>query len=70
MTALPMGKSPLGRGELWTIALAKEMNAELTLIDDFAARQLAEREGLTVYGCVGVLESAYRRGSSSRPSKR
>jgi predicted nucleic acid-binding protein len=58
----PKGKWSLGHGELTTIALAKEMNADLTLIDDFAARQLAEREGLVVYGCVGALESAYRRG--------
>jgi predicted nucleic acid-binding protein len=52
----------LATGELTTIALAKELAADLTLIDDFAARQLAEREGLIVYGCVGVLESAFRRG--------
>lgn len=58
----PKGKWALGRGELTNIALAKEMNADLTLIDDFAARRLAEREGLTVFGCVGVLESAFRRG--------
>jgi predicted nucleic acid-binding protein len=55
-------KWTLGRGELATIALAKEMGADLTLIDDFGARRLAEREGLIVFGCVGVLESAFRRG--------
>jgi uncharacterized protein len=58
----PQGKWALGHGELTTIALAKEMNADLTLIDDSAARRLAEREGLTVFGCVGALESAFRRG--------
>jgi uncharacterized protein len=58
----PKGKWTFGRGELTTIELAKQMNADLTLIDDFAARRLAEREGLTVFGCVGVLESAFRRG--------
>ena len=46
----PKGKWTFGRGELTTIELAKQMNADLTLIDDFAARRLAEREGLTVFG--------------------
>jgi predicted nucleic acid-binding protein len=41
-------KFSAAHGELTTIALAKEMHAELTLIDDFAARQFAEREGLIV----------------------
>jgi len=61
-TALLTKKWTLGRGELTTIALAKEIGADLTLIDDYAARRLAEQEGLTVFGCVGVLESAFRRG--------
>lgn len=60
--AQPKGKWPLGKGELSIIALAKELAADLTLVDDFAARRLAEREGLIVYGCVGVLESAFGRG--------
>jgi predicted nucleic acid-binding protein len=41
----PKRKWTLGRGELTTITLAKELAADLTLIDDFAARRLAEREG-------------------------
>jgi predicted nucleic acid-binding protein len=52
----------LGAGELSTIALAREMNADLTIMDDSQARRLAEKQGLVVLGCVGVLETAFRRG--------
>jgi len=61
-TAPLKGKWTLGRGELTTIALAKEIGADLRLRDDYAARRFAEQQALTVFGCVGVLESAFRRG--------
>ena len=38
------------------------MNADLTIIDDRQARRLAEMEGLVVFGCVGVLETAFGHG--------
>ena len=38
------------------------MNADLTLIDDSQARRMAEAKGLVVFGSVGVLETAFRRG--------
>ncbi|MGH9719564.1 MAG: DUF3368 domain-containing protein [Bryobacteraceae bacterium] len=45
-----------------TIILAQEIKADLVLLDDSRARTLAQEEGLSVTGCVGVLDSAYRRG--------
>lgn len=55
-------QSNLGAGELSTIVLAAEMNADLTLIDDSQARRMAEAKGVVVFGSVGVLETAFRRG--------
>jgi predicted nucleic acid-binding protein len=55
-------RSSLGSGELSTISLAEEMKADLTIIDDHQARRVAEQKGLVVFGSVGVLETAFRRG--------
>jgi predicted nucleic acid-binding protein len=52
--------SGLGAGELSTILLGKEIQAELALIDDLRARQLARREGFEVRGSIGLLELLYR----------
>ena len=52
----------LGAGELSTIILCKEINAEAVLLDDFHAREVARQEGLRVRGTVGILETLYRRG--------
>jgi uncharacterized protein len=56
------GRSSLGLGELGSIALAKEIKADLILIDDLAARKLARAEVLRVQGTVGILESCFTRG--------
>ncbi len=51
----------LGRlhtGELEAIMLAEETKADLILLDDLAARNMAKRLDLTVMGTVGVLKLA------------
>lgn len=52
----------LGAGELSTMILAKEIQADLVILDDLAARKLAQKEGFSVQGCVAILESCYRKG--------
>jgi predicted nucleic acid-binding protein len=51
----------VGVGELSTIILARELKAELILVDDLRARRLAKSEGLEIRGTVGLLELLYRR---------
>ncbi len=51
----------LGRGELATILLAKALSADLAIIDEKKARQLAQKESLFVIGTLGILEESYRR---------
>jgi len=55
-------KYALGMGELSTILLAKELHADVVLLDDHDARELAKAEGLQVRGSVGLLETFYLRG--------
>lgn len=52
----------LGAGELSSITLAKEQSIRVVLLDDLSARKAAVEEGLAPRGCVGLLESAFRRG--------
>ena len=52
----------LGAGELSAVALAKELSADLVLIDERRARRYADEEGLAIVGCVGMLEDLYERG--------
>ncbi|MBX3278212.1 MAG: DUF3368 domain-containing protein [Acidobacteria bacterium] len=52
----------LGAGELSTILLAKEIQAQTALIDERRARLLAKSENIPVLGTVGLLELGYRRG--------
>jgi len=49
----------LGIGELSIIMLGLELKADVLLIDDLKARNLARKEGLAVLGCVGVLHDAF-----------
>jgi predicted nucleic acid-binding protein len=55
-------KYSLGAGELSTILLAKELQADVALIDERGARLLAQSEGVPVLGTVGLLELGYRSG--------
>jgi predicted nucleic acid-binding protein len=48
----------LGAGECEAISLAKEINADLVLIDDRKARQAAIERGLRVAGTLNILELA------------
>lgn len=52
----------LGAGELSTILLAKEIQADVALMDERRARLLAKSESVPVLGTVGLLELSYRRG--------
>lgn len=54
----------LGLGELATILLAKELAADLALIDECRARVLAQAEGVSPFGVIGVLELGYRKGEN------
>ncbi|MFZ2071957.1 MAG: DUF3368 domain-containing protein [Halobacteriota archaeon] len=52
----------LEKGEAETIILALELNAELVLIDESIARDIAKSRGLEVIGTVGILADAYENG--------
>ncbi len=52
----------LAFGESFAIGLALEINSDLVLIDEMSARAVAEEQGLTVIGIVGVLERAHQQG--------
>jgi predicted nucleic acid-binding protein len=52
----------LGAGELGAILLARSINADLTLIDESKARRVARDAGLSVMGCIGILELGWKRG--------
>lgn len=55
----------LGAGELSTVVLAKELAADLVLIDESRARRYAREEGLPIIGCVGILEDLHEQGDLS-----
>ena len=59
----------LGIGELSIIMLGRELKADLVLIDDLKARNLAREEGLAVLGCVGVLHDAFGREVGIRSAR-
>jgi Predicted nucleic acid-binding protein, contains PIN domain len=52
----------LDQGEAEAIALSKEMNADLLLIDEIKGRKLAKESGLLVIGLLGVLVEAKEEG--------
>jgi predicted nucleic acid-binding protein len=54
--------STLHRGEAEAIALATELKADIVIIDERGARQLATHAGLSVTGVLGILLRAKRAG--------
>ena len=55
-------EASLGAGESETLALALEVEADLVLLDDKAARRLASQLRLTVFGTLGLLLKAKESG--------
>jgi len=51
----------LDRGEQEAISLAKEINADLLLVDDRKARNVAIELGFNIAGTINILESAHKR---------
>jgi predicted nucleic acid-binding protein len=56
----------LGKGEAEAIASAVESEADLLIVDDLLARQVARTLGLNVVGTVGVLLEARQKGLFSQ----
>lgn len=52
----------LGEGEAATIRLAKQLSADIAILDDAKARRVALAAGLTITGSIGLLELGFRRG--------
>ena len=52
----------LGAGERGAILLAKTSKADLTLLDESRALRIAQDAGLSVVGCIGLLEAGWRNG--------
>jgi predicted nucleic acid-binding protein len=59
---IAIDKIGLGSGEVSAVVLAKELKADLVLIDERKARGYAREEGLAIIGCVGILEDLYEQG--------
>jgi hypothetical protein len=62
LTSAERLRARVGRGEAEAIVLAKELAADLLVIDDAAARRVAEAEGQRVVGVLGLLIDAKHRG--------
>lgn len=54
-------KHEIGIGESETIILAKELNADLVLIDDRIAKEIAISMGLNVTGTLAIIHEAIKR---------
>lgn len=52
----------LDPGEREAILLAEQLSADLVILDDKAARQIADERGLKVIGLLGILKAASRSG--------
>ena len=62
MMASQFLQAQLDYGESEAIVLAKEMNADLLILDEKKARRIAKLNGITVIGTVGVLQKAKDKG--------
>jgi predicted nucleic acid-binding protein len=58
----------LDPGERDAIALAEELQADLILLDDQAARNVASQRGFAIVGVLGILVSAGQQGKIDFPS--
>ena len=52
----------LDPGEQEAILLAEQLKADLVILDDKAARQIARERGLTIIGLLGIVKNASRSG--------
>ena len=52
----------LGAGERGAILLAKSLQADVVLLDEWKARRIARDAGLSIVGCLGILEAGTRTG--------
>ena len=57
-----MFKARLHDGEVEVMILARELDADLVVIDDYAARKTAEYIGLNLTGTIGTLIKAKQNG--------
>lgn len=55
-------RARVGKGEAEAIVLARELQADVLILDDATARRVAEAEGRTVVGLLGLLLHAKLRG--------
>jgi predicted nucleic acid-binding protein len=55
-------RKELGAGETAVIAFALRIKADLVILDDLAARNVAAELGLNVTGTLGVLLAAHKKG--------
>jgi predicted nucleic acid-binding protein len=60
--SIPARFDNLDFGERQALALAKEIQADFVLLDDKAARRLAESEALKVKGTLGIVADAAKAG--------
>ena len=60
-------RKELGAGETAVIALALRMKADLTILDDLAARNVASELAIKVTGTVGILLAAHSKGILKHP---
>jgi len=63
--ALVQNCAGLGAGERSAILLASSLSADLVLLDEWKARRAAQAAGLSVVGCIGILEAGARLGKVS-----
>jgi predicted nucleic acid-binding protein len=50
----------LGAGERGAILLAKSLQADVVLLDEWKASRIARDAGLSIVGCLGILEAGAR----------
>jgi hypothetical protein len=58
----PVFQKTLDKGEAAAISLAKELKADILLVDELKARNIAKKEGFKVIGILGVLLLAKSKG--------